>query len=86
MRSFDWAMIALVIFGALNWGFFAITSYDLISVLFGELSIITRIIFGIIGFAGIYAISLSLGKLSECSFRLIARDPRLDNRNRTELK
>lgn len=53
-----YVILILVIVGALNWGLIGFFGYDLIGSLFGgQLSIISRIIFGIVGLAGIYAIT-----------------------------
>lgn len=50
--------LILVIIGAINWGLVGFFKYDLISSLFnGNLEIVSRIIFAIVGLAGIYAIS-----------------------------
>ena len=51
-------ILILVIVGALNWGLIGFFGYDLIGALFGgQLSVISRIIFAIVGLAGIYAIT-----------------------------
>lgn len=53
-----YVILILVIVGALNWGLIGFFGYDLIGALFGgQLSVISRIIFGIVGLAGIYAIT-----------------------------
>jgi uncharacterized membrane protein YuzA (DUF378 family) len=43
----------LVIIGALNWGLVGLLGLDLVSKIFGEGSIISRIIFVLVGLAGI---------------------------------
>lgn len=55
LRNF---ILALVIIGAINWGLIGFFQYDLVSSIFGpDLRIISRIIFAIVGLAGLYAIS-----------------------------
>lgn len=50
--------LILVIIGAINWGLIGFFRYDLVSSIFGgTLEIVSRIIFAIVGLAGIYAIS-----------------------------
>lgn len=50
--------LILVIIGAINWGLIGFFRYDLVSSIFGgNLEIVSRIIFAIVGLAGIYAIS-----------------------------
>ncbi|MEG1583712.1 MAG: DUF378 domain-containing protein [Anaerovorax sp.] len=51
-------VLILIIIGAVNWGFIGFFQYDLVSSLFhGNLEIVSRVIFAIVGLAGIYAIS-----------------------------
>lgn len=50
--------LILVIIGAVNWGLIGFFRYDLVSSIFGgQFEIVSRIIFAIVGIAGIYAIS-----------------------------
>ena len=56
-----WDKIALilVIIGALNWGCVGIFSFDLVAFLFGgQLAAFSRIIYTLVGLAGIWCISL----------------------------
>lgn len=49
--------LALVIIGAINWGLIGFFKYDLVSSIFGgQFAIVSRVIFSIVGIAGIYAI------------------------------
>ncbi len=55
--------LILVIIGALNWGLIGFFGYDLVSSIFaGSYEIVSRIIFAIVGLAGIYAISFFFRK------------------------
>jgi len=50
--------LIFVIIGAVNWGLIGFFRYDLVSSIFGgQYEIVSRIIFAIVGIAGIYAIS-----------------------------
>ncbi|MFQ8599319.1 MAG: DUF378 domain-containing protein [Oscillospiraceae bacterium] len=51
--------LVLVIIGALNWGLIGIFSFDLVAWLFGgQTAIISRIVYTLVGLAGIWCISL----------------------------
>lgn len=51
--------LLLVILGAINWGLVALFKFDLVAYLFaGQASTVSRIIYGIIGLAGLWCISL----------------------------
>ena len=54
----DVLALILIIIGAINWGFIGFFNLDVISLLFGSLSMITRIIYAIVGIAGVYSIVL----------------------------
>jgi uncharacterized membrane protein YuzA (DUF378 family) len=68
MRKLDVAAMTLMIIGALNWGLVAIAKFDLVAWLFGmdfgETSAITRIVYGLVGLAGIYGAASLLGARS----------------------
>jgi uncharacterized membrane protein YuzA (DUF378 family) len=46
----------LIIVGALNWGLVGFFNFNLVAWLFGEMSTISRIIYALVGLAGIYGI------------------------------
>lgn len=50
--------LVLVIIGAINWGLVGFFQYDLVSDLFGGSdSLVSRIIFGLVGIAGLVSIA-----------------------------
>ena len=50
--------LVLTIVGAINWGLVGIFNFDLVENLFGELSVVSRIIYIIIAVAGLFNIAL----------------------------
>jgi len=55
----DRLALVLVVIGALNWLLVGLFQYDLVASLFGgQTSFIARIIYSIVGLAGLYSISL----------------------------
>ncbi len=57
MKTIDYIVLAIVIIGAINWGLIGFLGFDLVSFLFGSMSLISRIVFGLVGICGLYAIS-----------------------------
>lgn len=57
MKALDVTALILVVIGAVNWGLIGFFQYDLVSAIFGEWSTITRVIFSLVGIAGLYSIS-----------------------------
>ena len=55
----DTLALILVIIGALNWGMVGLFQFDLIASIFGGMStVVSRIIYTIVGLAGIWGISI----------------------------
>lgn len=51
--------LLVVIIGAINWGLMALFQFDVIAYLFGgSAAIVSRILYGVIGLAGLWSISL----------------------------
>ena len=57
MKALDYIVLVLVIIGAVNWGLVGFFGLDLVAFLFGSMSILSRIVYAIIGICGLYAIS-----------------------------
>ena len=56
-KIIDAVALTLGIVGALNWGLIGLFKFDLVATLFGNMSILSRIVYALVGFAGIYLIS-----------------------------
>lgn len=54
----DVVSLILIIIGAINWGLIGFFNLDVVSLIFGNMSMITRIIFAVVGIAGIYSLVL----------------------------
>lgn len=57
MKTLDAIALILVVIGAINWGLVGFFQFDLVATLFGINSAFTRIVFVLIGIAGLYALS-----------------------------
>ncbi|MCL5094120.1 MAG: DUF378 domain-containing protein [Patescibacteria group bacterium] len=56
MKFWEWLAIILIIIGALNWGSIGFFRFDFVAFVFGTLSVVSRVIYAVIGLAGIYFI------------------------------
>jgi uncharacterized membrane protein YuzA (DUF378 family) len=65
MRKLDWLAAVLLIVGGLNWGLVAIAEFDVVAALvgleFGETNAVSRIVYGLVGLAAVYAIASLVG-------------------------
>lgn len=57
-RGLDYTLLTIAIIGAVNWGLIGFFRFDLVAFLFGEMTLFTRIVYGIVGLSGLYVISL----------------------------
>ena len=64
LSALDWITVILVIVGGLNWGLVGIFKFDLVAAIFGEMGIISRIVYTLVGLSAIYLAAMSgrLGK------------------------
>ena len=58
MKVIDKIALLLIIIGAINWGLIALFRFDLVATLFGEMSVISRIVYGLVGISGLWGIRL----------------------------
>lgn len=58
MKTLQILALILTIIGALNWGMIGIFNFDLVAALFGAGSLVSRIIYGLVGVAGLVNIGL----------------------------
>jgi len=64
LNVLDWIAIILLVIGGLNWGLVGIFSWDLVAAIFGDMAVVSRIIYILVGISGLY-ILFSLGKLAK---------------------
>lgn len=57
----DTLALILVIIGALNWGLIGLLNFDLVAAIFGENTLLSRIVYSLVGLAGLYSISFLMG-------------------------
>lgn len=57
MKTIDYIALVLVIIGAVNWGLIGFLGFDLVRVIFGDMTLISRIIYAVVGIAGLYSLS-----------------------------
>lgn len=57
MKTLDYIALILVAIGAINWGLIGFFEFDLVRAIFGDMTWVSRIIYAIIGIAGLYSLS-----------------------------
>ena len=54
LTGYDFVALVLVVIGGLNWGLVGLFDFDLAAFIFGETSILARIIYLLVGLSAIY--------------------------------
>ena len=57
MKALDYTLLTLVIIGAVNSGLIGFFQFDLVAFIFGNMSWISRIVYALVGFSGLYMLS-----------------------------
>ena len=57
-KGIDYTVLTIVIIGAINWGLIGFFGFDLVAFLFGNMTWLSRIVYGLVGNCGLYMISI----------------------------
>lgn len=64
MKTLFWIALVLLVVGWLNRGLVWIFNFDLVARIFGEMSVVARLVYALVGVSAIYVF---LAKVSECN-------------------
>ena len=64
MKGLDYTALTLVIIGAINWGLIGLFRLDLVSLLFGNMTWLSRVVYTLVGISGMDLLSL-YGRVTE---------------------
>lgn len=59
MNAVDWLAMVLLIVGGLNWGMVGFFNIDVVAVLFGTQSTVSRIVYALVGLSALYSVYTS---------------------------
>ena len=63
METIQKILLVITIIGAINWGLIGIMDVDLVALIFGEMSLFSRIVYTLVGICGIVNIGILLAHL-----------------------
>lgn len=58
MKIIDKIALVLIIIGAVNWGLIGLLQFNLVELIFGDMTILARIIYSLVGISGLWGIKL----------------------------
>ena len=82
-KTIDVVAFVLVVIGAINWGLIGFFEFNLVSALFGEMTALSRIVYALVGLAGVYEIVAVPGMLRR--WTAPARTEAIRERERTHV-
>ena len=56
-KCLQYAALTIVVIGAVNWGLIGFFNLNLVAFLFGSMSWLSRIVYGLVGLCGLYLLS-----------------------------
>jgi len=56
-KFIDGTALTIAIIGAVNWGLIGLFKFDLVRFLFGDMSILSRIVYIVVGLCGLYLLT-----------------------------
>lgn len=57
MKTLNYIALTITIIGALNWGLIGLFNFNLVSFIFGSMTLFSRIIYSLVGLCGLYLIT-----------------------------
>ena len=57
MKTFDLIVAALLVIGGLNWGLVGFFNFDLVASILGNMTLLSRIIYIVVGISAIYQVA-----------------------------
>jgi uncharacterized membrane protein YuzA (DUF378 family) len=52
----DWVALVIMIIGGLNWGLVGLFNFNVVTAIFGDMTVVSRVIYIIVGLAAIWSI------------------------------
>ncbi len=56
LNTFDWLALILLVVGGVNWGLVGLFDFDLVATIFGDMTMISRTVYTLVGIAAIYSL------------------------------
>lgn len=62
MKVIDTIALILIIIGAINWGLIGLFSFNLVELIFGDMTFLARAVYTLVGISGLWGIKLVFDK------------------------
>ncbi len=65
MGALDWIAWVLLVVGGLNWGLVGFFDYNLVTSLFGDGTMMSKVVFDLVGISALYLLVMMGGKMGK---------------------
>lgn len=65
LNGLGWLALGLIVVGGINWGLIGAFDIDLVSSLFGEMTMVTKIVYGLVGLSALYSVYILSAKTQQ---------------------
>ncbi len=72
LNALDWTTVAVLVVGGINWGMIGAFDINLVSYLFGDMTILSRAVYALVGLSALYIIGAALFASTEVQSNRIA--------------
>lgn len=62
MKLLSTVTMVLLVVGGLNWGLVGLFNFDLVAAIFGNMSMLSRVVYAVVGLSAVYTAYTSLTK------------------------
>jgi len=56
LSNLDWVAFVLLVVGGLNWGLIGFFGFNLVEAIFGNMTSISRVVYGLVGLSAVYVV------------------------------
>lgn len=56
MQKIELVALILLVIGGLNWGLVGLLNFDLVATVFGQMSLLARIVYAVVGISAVYVV------------------------------
>jgi uncharacterized protein len=64
-NTLDWLAVVVLVIGGVNWGMIGVFDINLVSALFGEMTVLTRIVYVLVGLSALYVLFTTIYSSTE---------------------
>lgn len=57
MKTLSYIALTIAIIGAINWGLIGLFGFNLVAFLFGDMTLLSRIVYILVGLSGLYLVT-----------------------------